>query len=390
MRRGQLAAARQGRVNGGTPPYGYRYIRKTDTTPQQLVICEAEAVIVQQMSRWVVDEELSSYAIQQRLTEQRVPTRGANKRGWAQSSVIKMLRHPLYKGEAIYNRTQGSDVYRPYRTRSFKEQRPGKGRGRMARPRDEWIVVRVPAIIDPDLWELAQAQLARNREQAQRNNTEHHSLVRGLLLCGRCGRRLVGAWSAVAGGRYVCSARYPRAQAGSCDGRSVAASRMEPLVWDYVRALLSARELLQARYTEGRGNPAVEGRDERERDRLEHQLTALEREGQRLIDAYQAGVIDLPDLQTRRQRIEEHGQVLRQRVHELAHQRESREQQLRLLQGLEEFCASIRDALQTPSFAVKQKVLQLVVDQIIVEEYRVTIRHVVPTQPVRLQPRQQP
>jgi site-specific DNA recombinase len=123
---------------------------------------------------------------------------------------------------------------------------------------------------------------------------------------------------------------------------------------------------------------------------LEHQLTALEREGQRLIDAYQAGVIDLPDLQTRRQRIEEHGQVLRQRVHELAHQRESREQQLRLLQGLEEFCASIRDALQTPSFAVKQKVLQLVVDQILVEENRVTIRHVVPTQPVRLQPRQQP
>jgi len=140
MRRGQLAAARQGRVNWGNPPYGYRYIRKTETTPQQLVIYDAEAVLVQQMYRWLVDEELSSYAIQKRLTEQQVPPRGANTRGWAQSSVIKLLRSPLYKGEAIYNRTQETDVQRPYRSRSFKDQRPGNGRGRTERPPNEEFV----------------------------------------------------------------------------------------------------------------------------------------------------------------------------------------------------------------------------------------------------------
>jgi site-specific DNA recombinase len=359
-RRGRLFAARQGRVNwGGNPPYGYRCLRRTDTTPQQLVIDPAEAAVVQQMYRWLVEEELSSYAIQKRLTEQRVPTRGAKTRGWAQSSVIKILSSPLYKGEALYNQTQAGDAQRPYGARSFKDQRPGNGRGRVKRPRDEWIVVPVPAIIDPDLWELAQAQLAHNRDQAQRNNTKHLYLLRGLLLCGRCGRRLVGAWSPVAGGRYVCSARYPRSKPWSCEGRSVAAPKIEPLVWEYIRELLSDSDLLQARYAEGRGDPAVEGRDERERTRLERQLTALEREGQRLIDAYQAGAIDLPELQTRRQRLEEHGQGLRQRVHELAHQQESREQQLRLVQGLEEFCTSIQAALQNPSFAVKQKVLQL-------------------------------
>jgi len=36
-RRGQLFAARQGRVNWGNPPYGYTYIRKTPTTPQHSV-----------------------------------------------------------------------------------------------------------------------------------------------------------------------------------------------------------------------------------------------------------------------------------------------------------------------------------------------------------------
>jgi len=101
-RRGQLFAARQGRVNWGNPPYGYTYIRKTPTTPQHLVINEAEAEIVRQVYRWCVEEQLSSYAIHQRLTAQGIPPRKASPRGWAQSSVIEMLRDSLYKGEAYY------------------------------------------------------------------------------------------------------------------------------------------------------------------------------------------------------------------------------------------------------------------------------------------------
>jgi len=50
-RRGQLFAARQGRVNWGNPPYGYTYVHKTTTTPQHLVIHEAEAEIVRQIYR---------------------------------------------------------------------------------------------------------------------------------------------------------------------------------------------------------------------------------------------------------------------------------------------------------------------------------------------------
>ena len=53
------------------------------------------------------------------------------------------------------------------------------------------------------------------------------------------------------------------------------------------------------------------------------------------------------------------------------------------------FCASVRRSLEEPSFEVKQKVLQLVVDRIVVEESRVVIQHVVPTGAVRLQTEQQ-
>src|SRR5438093_966295 len=83
-RRGQLCAARQGPVNWGNPPYGYTYIRKTPTTPQHVVINEGEAEIVRQVYRWCVEEQLSSYAIHQRLTTQGIPPRKASPRGWAQ------------------------------------------------------------------------------------------------------------------------------------------------------------------------------------------------------------------------------------------------------------------------------------------------------------------
>ncbi|MDP9374765.1 MAG: recombinase family protein [Chloroflexota bacterium] len=387
-RRGRLFAAREGRVNWSRPPYGFRTIRKTDHTPQQLVVAEAEAEVVRQMYRWLVEEQLSSYAIQRRLTEREVPTRHGRTQGWCQSTVVAILGNPLYKGEGYYNRTGPVDAVHPRLEHGFKDRRPGNRRSHAWRPREEWIPVQVPALIDEDTWALAQEQLARNRERATRNNTKHDYLLRGLLVCGRCGRRLIGEWGKT-GGRYTCSARYPRGASWCCDGRSVGVPQAEAAVWDYVRELLADAALLQARYEAGRGGPAANDTDVRERARLERKVAALDREAQRLIDAYQAGVIELPELQERRQRSAEHGRFLRERLDDLHRQQVAREQEQQVLTGLEEFCASMRAALVAPSFAVKQQVLRLVVDRIVVEDTQLIVHHIVPAGPVRLQTEQQ-
>ena len=243
----------------------------------------------------------------------------------------------------------------------------------------------VPALIDPELWRQAQEQLARHRAQATRNNPTHDYLLRSLLVCGPCGRRLGGTWSKLGQGRYVGRGRYPRSAAWSCDGRSLSAARVESQLWEYVSGLLSNADLWKARYDESRGDPAVVSREERERERIQRQLAALKREVERLIDAYQAGAIELNQLQERRKRSEEHGRLLQARLNELEQQRREREQEIRLLQSLEQFCASVRDALVAPSFETKQKMLQLVVDHMLVEETKLTIRHIVPMGPVRLQ-----
>jgi site-specific DNA recombinase len=46
--------------------------------------------------------------------------------------------------------------------------------------------------------------------------------------------------------------------------------------------------------------------------------------------------------------------------------------------------------LEEPSFEVQHKVIQLVVNRMVVEDSRVIIEHVVPTGPVRWQPEHQP
>jgi hypothetical protein len=119
-------------------------------------------------------------------------------------------------------------------------------------------------------------------------------------------------------------------------------------------------------------------------------LSALEREKKRLVDAYQAEVIELAELAERRQRLSEQDQLLRTRVQEIEQQRLDRSAELRLLEGVAAFCASIRDAMATPSFEVKQKVLQLVVQRIVVEDHRLIIEHVVPSGPIRLQTERHP
>ncbi len=76
---------------------------------------------------------------------------------------------------------------------------------------------------------------------------------------------------------------------------------------------------------------------------------------------------------------------MQKRVYEIDQQRIDRQQELRLLQGLDEFCGSVKNAVVNANFLVKQKILQLVVDRIIIDAQQITIQHIVPTGTFRLQ-----
>src|SRR5215813_6815190 len=78
--------------------------------------------------------------------------------------------------------------------------------------------------------------------------------------------------------------------------------------------------------------------------------------------------------------------MLRERVQEIAQPRAERAAALRRLEGVDALCASVRGAMEEPSFEVQQQVVQFVVNRMVVEDSRVLIAPIVPTGPVRLPP----
>ena len=166
------------------------------------------------------------------------------------------------------------------------------------------------------------------------------------------------------------------------------ADTIEELVWQAVSELLRNPQVLIEQYNQrqesGYGTP-----EQQEQQRLKRRLVKLEREGQRLIDAYQSGVIELDELRERRERIAEEYRRLDERLSSLEQQRQGQERQAALATTVEEFCRNINAALDNPSFETKQKILRLVVERVEFVEDQITIKHVIPISDVRLQRDQQ-
>ncbi len=357
-RRGRLFRSRQGQIWMKEAPYGYTYLPRTETCPGKLVINDSEAEVVRTIFRWLVDEQLSTYQINKRLNESGIRTRRGNER-WAGGYLINLLRNPVYAGTYYYNRRKHLPAVR----KNMPKDQPRKHQNssQVRRPQEEWIAVSVPAIIDQETWELARKQLQLNKERAPRNNKTHDYLLKGLLVCGHCQLRMLGNAGnpKLRNRRYLCSRKETlRINPTICPNRTVLAETIEELVWQNVSELLRAPQLLleqyQVRQDSGYGTP-----EQQEQQRLERRLTTLNREEQRLLDAYQAGVIELDDLKERRTRITEENNRLQTRLAVLRQQQHEQQSLSSMKDSLEEFCQNIESALVKPSFETKQKILRL-------------------------------
>ena len=104
-RRGKKHMAQQGGVNVlSGAPYGYRYVRKSDTSA---ACYESES-----RPRWcgwclrsIPSRRLSINAIARLLNERQIATRTGRGR-WERSTVWGMLRNPAYRGTACYGKTE--------------------------------------------------------------------------------------------------------------------------------------------------------------------------------------------------------------------------------------------------------------------------------------------
>src|SRR5262249_4482255 len=161
-RRGKLHEVQAGRFFAPEGPYGYTYLKGHDGHPGQFVVQEAEAAIVRQMYAWLVEEQLSVYAITRRLTLSQVPTRRGHP-AWSAATVYKVLTNPLYAGTHYYNRTENAAAVVGEGSGSWHRQT--KKPRRQPRPRSDWLAVPWEPLITIAVFELAVRQLQLNRER---------------------------------------------------------------------------------------------------------------------------------------------------------------------------------------------------------------------------------
>ena len=252
FRRGKLQKARAGQWGAGQGPYGYRYVPKRDGVPGHLEIDEDEAVVVRMLYGWLIDERMTVRQIIKRLAAG--PWRPRNgKRLWSNAVVHRVLSDPLYAGTAYANRY----VNVPPRKPRSAGPRAGLPTCRKARPREEWIPVPVPAIIDDVTHQNASEQLARNSALSFRNNTRNDYLLRCLLTCRTCGFAMCGVTSSGAGGRrqhryYICHGKdtLARDRACPCPQPRTRVEELDAAVWDHVKRLLDDPATLAAQFEE--------------------------------------------------------------------------------------------------------------------------------------------
>jgi len=373
LRRGRLHRIRQGEQVSHMPPYGYRYLPRSQAGGGRWELEPAEAQVVQQIYAWYIQERVGIWDIVGRLNAlgPAAPARG---QAWAYSTVQAILQRVDYTGQSYYNRTQANY--------EAVGRRRKVGRGlkcdpqRVPRPKEEWIPMQVPAILAESTWQQAQERLAMQKQFAPRNNARHFYLLRSLLVCEVCGHTLAGR---TAGGRKTYRCCYGGTR-GSPDvpkhSRVVAAEAIEPLVWQAVVGLLDHPDLLretwESQVEQAQVPPA-------EPERLGQRLKTLERQWQRLLDLYQAEQIDQAELLRRKARLDQERHNVQQRFAQLESQLQRERTKEEVLEDFAAYCRQVRSGLDHPTPELQQEIIRLLIDHIVVGESEIVIKHIVPT-----------
>jgi site-specific DNA recombinase len=382
-RRGKRHRAQAGEVSVMSgAPYGYRYVRKTDVAPAAYVVLEAEARVVERIYKMYTVDGLSIGEITRRLNAEGIPTRKASAR-WERSTVWAVLRNSAYRGVACFGKTRASSrtrVIRPQRRRGVTTPSMTAGH---ERPREEWIEIPVPALISEDSFARAQELLQENKVRSRRRTIEP-SIVQGMVSCQKCGyafSRTSTQTSARKIHYYKCigSDSWRKLGGPVCDNaRFVRQDLLDQIVWAEVIKLLEDPTLIQQeldrRLEAARSSDPTQKREQS----LQRELVHVGKGIERLLSAYQEALMSIEQLRERMPGLRQREQALRAELQAIADQANDRAAFLRLAETLTAFLARLRGAADTLSITERQRIVRLVVKDVLIGDDTITIRHSIP------------
>jgi site-specific DNA recombinase len=385
-RRGKTYRARTGSVNVlSGAPFGYRYVRKTDLAGAAYEVAEDQAVLVAEMFRRYADDGASIADLARWLTSQNVPTRTGKSR-WDRSVIWAMLRNPAYAGTAVFGKTMATSgtpgLNRVARLQGRATPRAVKT---VDRPRDQWLEIPVPAIVDPGTFARVRQRLEDNKRFAARN-TKVPSLLQGLAACSACGYGYYRTSARTTSRKiyyYRClgSDDYRYENGRVCGNKPVRADYLDTVVWDHITALLADPALIRAEISKRLDQARTADPARRQRKRLELALAKAATAITAMIEAYSEQLITIDELRTRMPHLRSRETSLRGQLDALDVQTADRDAYLKLADDLEGFLAQLHGHATTATVEERQRVLRLLVKDILIGPQKITIRHRIPTRP---------
>jgi len=361
-RRGKRHRAQQGSINVlSAAPYGYRYVKKTDTSAAYYEVVESEAEVVRLIFDAYTRQGLSIAAIAGLLNQREVPTRTRESR-WERPTLWRMLHNPAYAGHAFYGKTElrpRQRITRRLRQRgvcsrdsSFREQ-----------PRPEWIEIPVPALVSEGTFALAQEQFEKNKRFSPRRTLEP-SLLQGLLVCQRCGYGLYRTSTRTSQRTiyyYRCLGRdgYRHLKGAVCDNKPIPQEQFDAVVWQEIVRLLEDPSLLQAELD--RRLHAAQTTDplKRREDALRRDQARLTKSMERLLTGYQENLITLEELRCRMPELRKQQRANEAELQSLEMTAVDPTRNLRLVETLAEFRARLRARGNVLEVKERQRVVRL-------------------------------
>jgi site-specific DNA recombinase len=378
-RRGKRHRARQGSINVlSGAPYGYRYVRKSDTSAAYYEVIDSEAAVVRRVYQAYTQQGLSINALARQLNEEHIPTRTGLAR-WERSTVWGVLRNPAYRGRACYGKTElrpRQRITRPLRKRQGLVSRDSANH---ERPRQDWIEIAVPALISEETFALAQEQLEQNKRHSPRRTIEP-SLLQGMLVCERCGYALYRCSTRTSARKlsyYRClgSDAYRHLRGAVCDNPPVRQDHLDAVVWKELLRLLEDPGVIQEELNRRREAARKADPLKQREEMLRREQARLEKSMDRLLNAYQEGLLSLEQLRGRMPELRKQQQAVQAELQSLEAATADHAHYLRLVETLNDFCDRLRLRADSLEVTERQRIVRLLVKEILVARDTLTIRH---------------
>jgi site-specific DNA recombinase len=253
------------------------------------------------------------------------------------------------------------------------------------RPRIDWIEIPVPAIISEETFALAQELLTANKLHAPRPTIEL-SICQGMVSCSKCGYALSRTSTRSSARKihyYRClgSDAWRHLNGAVCSNRPVRQDLLDKVVWDEIVRLLENPCLIDEELKRRLEVAQKASPTQKRQESLQRDLTRTRKSMERLLAAYQEDLLSLDELRNRMPELRQREQAMHAELQSIVTQAQDRAAHLRLAETLSAFLSRLRSSAEALDVLERQRIVRLLVKEILVGDDAIVIRHSIPIIP---------